>query len=109
MNINKLKNNFIISSQRGGVKKIRLLTFCTQRAWLLVVMSEVIPPSSSPFPAGVPSSASGGRQPSEEVDEARLPITEVGQICYERVIPSESHYYKVPEPPVCTGKQCINS
>ena len=63
-------------------------------------MSEVIPPSSAPIPA----------RPTEE-EEADgspecLPITDVGQICYERVIPSQAHFYKVPEPPKCTGNEC---
>ena len=30
-------------------------------------------------------------------------ITDPGQVCFERVLPSESHYYKTPPPPVCTG------
>ena len=31
-------------------------------------------------------------------------ISHPGQVCYERVLPSEAHYYKPPPPPQCTGE-----
>jgi hypothetical protein len=29
-------------------------------------------------------------------------LSDPGQVCYERVLPSEAHYYKTPPPPKCT-------
>ena len=64
-------------------------------------MSEVIPPSSAPLPSDPPTN---GEVSDEEGEGEKLPITESGQVCYERVLPSQAHYYKVPSPPECTGK-----
>lgn len=36
--------------------------------------------------------------------EGKKYVSDPGQVCYERVLPSEAHYYKTPEPPVCTGE-----
>lgn len=65
-------------------------------------MSGVIPPSSAPIVHDPPSHSAGGSD-DEEVGET-LPITDGGQICFERVLPSQAHYYKVPSPPKTTGK-----
>ena len=72
-----------------------------------VVMSEVIPPSSSPiYVEGSQGGEGTDHAPPEELEgRERLPITNEGQICYERVIPSQAHYYKLPDPPACTGKR----
>ena len=56
-------------------------------------MSAIIPPSSAPLPA------------DREAENNSLPIASPGQICYERVLPAQDHYYKIPKPPKCTGKQ----
>lgn len=66
-------------------------------------MSEVIPPSSAPVPPNQPPSqppAGSGDGPGPDT----LPISDLGQVCYERVLPSQAHYYKVPEPPKGTGE-----
>ena len=68
-------------------------------------MSEVIPPSSAPIPHGPRSNQRGSSDDEVGGGEVeRLPITEAGQICYERVLPSQAHYYKVPKAPKNTGK-----
>lgn len=69
-------------------------------------MSEIIPPSSAPIPHDQPSNQPGNSDDDEEDggEVERLPITEAGQICYERVLPSQAHYYKVPPAPQNTGK-----
>jgi len=43
---------------------------------------------------------------STKVDEGNegVPISDPGQICFERVLPSQDHFYKLPAPPKCTGK-----
>lgn len=54
----------------------------------------ILPPSSAPI--FTPSSGSPDRGASY--------IKNPGQVCYERVLPAESHYYKPPPAPVCTGR-----
>lgn len=48
----------------------------------------IIPPSSAPIP-----------QPEQRENY----ITDLGQVCYERVLPSEAHFYKPYKAPQCTG------
>ncbi|XP_064399570.1 zinc metalloproteinase nas-14-like [Halichondria panicea] len=51
----------------------------------------ILPPSSAPI---LPSQSSKATSSSA--------ISHPGQVCYERVLPSESHFYKPPPPPVRT-------
>jgi len=37
------------------------------------------------------------------------PVSCPGQVCYERVLPSEAHYYQPPPPPACTGTAFIKN
>lgn len=67
-------------------------------------MSDVIPPSSAPIMQHLQGDSDEDVRVIAEEEEERLPITEGGQICFERVLPSQAHYYKLPSPPKCTGK-----
>lgn len=68
-------------------------------------MSEVISPSSAPIPPSKAAEDSDDGGKEEETE--RQPITEGGQICFERVLPSQAHYYKVPSAPKNTGKGIV--
>lgn len=61
-------------------------------------MDEIIPPSSAPIAVSQDSAS----------NEETIPINEPGQVCYERVLPSQDHYYKIPDPPKCTGNSYNN-
>ena len=66
-------------------------------------MSEVIQPSWAPLPPEKPPS---DLHPpgDEEGGGPPMPITDAGQVCYERVLPSQDHFYKVPDAPKDTGE-----
>ena len=71
-----------------------------QRNETETLLDPILPPSSAPL---LPSSSAS----SELTDLGVSYIQHPGQVCYERVLPSEAHYYKPPPPPVCTGKNDI--
>ena len=43
---------------------------------------------------------------SEQQEIEKSCISHPGQVCYERVLPSESHYYKPRPPPKKTSEPC---
>ena len=70
-------------------------------------MSEVIQPSWAPLPPEKPPSdpqPPGKEGGGENEGEPPMPITDAGQVCYERVLPSQDHFYKVPDAPKDTGE-----